>query len=160
MITLIVGRMGWLDTRFIRVGLGCLMGLPLVRLGLRRASSRRAIQTLTRRGSLLRQSGAHRRCRGDPLAWLFGLLIAPFVVVTLLGSMLPATDFDVLDTTSKSRRSITRPGRIQFLPHNVYSNMPFDVEMLHLLGMSVMGDWWWGALSGHSWSPSSDPRRP
>ena len=26
--------------------------------------------------------------------------------------------------------------------------MPFGVEMLHLLGMEVMGDWWWGGLVG------------
>ena len=35
-----------------------------------------------------------------------------------------------------------------FLPHNVYTSMPFGVEMLHLLGMEVLGDWWWGALAG------------
>ena len=39
-----------------------------------------------------------------------------------------------------------RPDR--FLPHNVYTNMPFNVEMLHLLAMEVMGDWWWGGLAG------------
>ena len=26
--------------------------------------------------------------------------------------------------------------------------MPFGVEMLHLLGMEVLGDWWSGALVG------------
>ena len=26
--------------------------------------------------------------------------------------------------------------------------MPFNVEMLHLLAMEVMGDWWWGGLAG------------
>ena len=26
--------------------------------------------------------------------------------------------------------------------------MPFGVEMLHLLGMEVLGDWWWGGLVG------------
>ncbi len=26
--------------------------------------------------------------------------------------------------------------------------MPFGVEMLHLLAMEVMGDWWWGGLAG------------
>ena len=26
--------------------------------------------------------------------------------------------------------------------------MPFGVEMLHLMGMEVLGDWWWGGLVG------------
>src|SRR5262249_33818612 len=39
-------------------------------------------------------------------------------------------------------------GRIAFLPHNVYTSMPFGVEMLHLLGMEVLDDWWAGALAG------------
>ena len=76
------------------------------------------------------------------------LAIARFVVSWLSGSMLPATDFDVLEYHLQGPRSTSRPGRIAFLPHNVYTNMPFGVEMLHLLGMSVTGDWWWGALAG------------
>ncbi len=39
-------------------------------------------------------------------------------------------------------------GRITFLPHNVYANMPLGTEMLSLLGMVVAGDWWTGALVG------------
>ncbi len=62
--------------------------------------------------------------------------------------MLPATDFDVLEYHLQGPKEYYQAGRIQFLPHNVYTNMPFDVEMLHLLGMSVMADWWWGALAG------------
>src|SRR5262249_5175318 len=84
----------------------------------------------------------------DPLAWLFGLLIAPFVVVTLLGSMLPATDFDVLEYHLQGPKEYFQAGVLTFLHHHVYTNMPFDVEMLHLLGMAVMADWWWGALTG------------
>ncbi|HZW33690.1 MAG TPA: hypothetical protein VFF52_23415, partial [Isosphaeraceae bacterium] len=39
-------------------------------------------------------------------------------------------------------------GSIAFLPHNVYAGMPLSVEMLHLLGMEVLDDWWTGALAG------------
>src|SRR5207248_1213999 len=30
----------------------------------------------------------------------------------------------------------------------VYTSMPFSVEMLHLIGMEVLDDWWAGALVG------------
>ena len=66
----------------------------------------------------------------------------------ILGSMLPATDFDVLEYHLEGPKDYYQAGRISYLPHNVYTNMPFGVEMLHLLGMQVMADWWWGALAG------------
>jgi hypothetical protein len=137
-ITLIVGRQGWLDPWFIRIGLAVLAALPIVRLGLRAMRS----------GTRLAEEEPPPKRAGDPLARLFVLLIAPFVVITMLGSMLPSVDFDVLEYHLEGPKEYFQAGRIQFLPHNVYTNMPFDVEMLHLLGMSVMGDWWWGALAG------------
>ena len=66
----------------------------------------------------------------------------------LLGAMLPAVDFDVLEYHLQGPKEYFQAGRIAFLPHNVYTNMPFGVEMLHLLGMEVLGDWWWGGLVG------------
>ena len=50
--------------------------------------------------------------------------------------------------TCKGPKEYYQAGRISYLPHNVYTNMPFNVEMLHLLAMEVMGDWWWGGLAG------------
>ena len=104
---------------------------------------------------------------GAAEAWLFGLLIAPFVTITILGSMLPATDFDVLEYHLQGPKEYFQAGRIHYLPHNIYTNMPFDVEMLHLLGMEVMADWWWGRWRASSWSrcsgrppPCSSTRRP
>ncbi len=75
-------------------------------------------------------------------------MIAPFVVVMILGSMLPSIDFDVLEYHLQGPKEYYQAGRIAFLPHNVYTSMPFGVEMLHLLAMEVMGDWWWGGLAG------------
>jgi len=125
-LTLIVGRLGWLNPWLIRTGLG-----------------------LTATAGLLtaRPWHAFRRVR-EPTFWLPGLVIAPFVAVMLLGSMLPAIDFDVLEYHLQGPKEYFQAGQIAFLPHNVYTNMPFGVEMLHLLGMEVMGDWWWGALAG------------
>ena len=118
--------MGWLDPWLIRAGLGL---------------------TATAGFVTARPWHAFRRVR-EPTFWLPGLVIAPFVVVMILGSMLPAIDFDVLEYHLQGPKEYFQAGQIAFLPHNVYTNMPFGVEMLHLLGMEVMGDWWWGALAG------------
>ena len=125
-VTLIAGRLGWLNPWLIRTGLGLIAAAGLV---------------------TAQPWHAFRRVR-EPTSWLPGLVIAPFVVVMVLGSMLPAIDFDVLEYHLQGPKEYFQAGRIAFLPHNVYTNMPFGVEMLHLLGMEVMGDWWWGALVG------------
>jgi hypothetical protein len=84
----------------------------------------------------------------DFRACLLMMLIAPFVVLMILGSMLPSIDFDVLEYHLQGPKEYFQAGRIGFLPHNVYTSMPFGVEMLHLLGMEVLDDWWWGGLVG------------
>jgi hypothetical protein len=77
-----------------------------------------------------------------------GLVVAPFLVLMALGAMLPTIDFDAIEYHLGAPKEYFLDGRISFLPHNVYASMPFSIEMLHLLGMHVMGDWWWGALAG------------
>ncbi|MDG3003317.1 glycosyltransferase family 39 protein [Paludisphaera mucosa] len=84
----------------------------------------------------------------DPGVALAVVVVAPFLAMMLLGSMLPAIDFDVLEYHLQGPKEYFLNGRIAFLPHNVYTNMPFGVEMLHLLGMEVLRDWWWGGLVG------------
>lgn len=80
-------------------------------------------------------------------AWWLVLAI-PFVLVTLLGGMLPASDFDVREYHLQAPKEFFLTGRIEFLPHNVYANMPLGTEMHSLLGMILLGDWWSGALVG------------
>ena len=84
----------------------------------------------------------------DWSAWIPVVVVVPFIAVMMLGAMLPAIDFDVLEYHLQGPKEYYQAGRIAFLPHNVYTNMPFGVEMLHLLGMEVLGDWWWGGLAG------------
>ena len=117
------------------------MARPLVVPGRARVARRR-------RALRLPGSGARSGSSSIPRSCLFGLVIAPFVVVMILGSMLPTIDFDVLEYHLQGPKEYYQAGRIAFLPHNVYTNMPFGVEMLHLLGMEVLGDWWWGGLAG------------
>ena len=86
------------------------------------------------------------RCSGGGQGAVFG----PFVVAMILAAMLPSIDFDVLEYHLEGPKEYFQSGRISYLPHNVYTNMPFNVEMLHLLAMEVMGDWWWGAFRAGS----------
>jgi hypothetical protein len=78
--------------------------------------------------------------------WLW--LAAPFVLVTLLGGLLPPVDFDVREYHLEVPKEFFAAGQIGFLPHNAYGNMPLGAEMLALLGMILSGDWWTGALVG------------
>jgi 4-amino-4-deoxy-L-arabinose transferase-like glycosyltransferase len=125
-IALIAGRLGCLTPWSCRVALGLVAIGGFVRSGLGRAPQPKL----------------------DSSSYLFGLVIAPFVVLMILGSMLPSIDFDALEYHLQGPKEYFQAGRIAFLPHNVYTNMPFGVEMLHLLGMEVLNDWWWGALVG------------
>ncbi len=76
------------------------------------------------------------------------LLIAPFVLSMFLGSMLPSTDFDVLEYHFGGPKEYYQQGFIGFLPHNVYTSFPFLTEMLTLLAMTLKADWNLGAQAG------------
>jgi len=78
--------------------------------------------------------------------WLW--LALPFVLVLVMGGMLPPLDFDVREYHLQVPKEWYTAGQIDFLPHNVYGNMPLGAEMQALLGMCLMGDWWHGALAG------------
>jgi hypothetical protein len=78
--------------------------------------------------------------------WLW--LGLPFVAAIFLAAMLPPLDFDVCEYHLQAPKEFFLQGRITFLPHNVYANMALGAEMLSLLGMTLAGDWWWGALIG------------
>ncbi|HET6880171.1 MAG TPA: hypothetical protein VFI31_08455 [Pirellulales bacterium] len=83
---------------------------------------------------------------GISVKWLW--LAAPFVAAIFLGGMLPPIDFDVREYHLQAPKEFFQQGKIDFLPHNVYGNMPLGSEMFSLLGMVLAGDWWLGALVG------------
>jgi len=72
----------------------------------------------------------------------------PFVLVIVLGGMLPPVDFDVREYHLQVPKEFFQQGRITFMPHNVYGNMALGTEMLSLLAMEISSDWWFGALVG------------
>ena len=61
----------------------------------------------------------------DPYAWP----AIAFVAIVLLGSLLPPWDFDVREYHLQVPKEWLQQGRIAFLPHNVYGNMPLAAEM-------------------------------
>jgi len=87
--------------------------------------------------------------------WLW--LAGPFVLVTLLAALLPPVDFDVREYHLQAPKEFYEQGRITFVPHNIYANMPLGSEMLSLLAMVVMGDWWYGALAGKTVIAAASP---
>lgn len=77
--------------------------------------------------------------------------VVPFALVLCAGALLPPLDFDVLEYHLQVPKEWHLQGRVTFLPHNVYGNMPLGGEMLAATAMALMPgefSWWWGALAG------------
>ncbi|MFH5805348.1 glycosyltransferase family 39 protein [Alienimonas sp. DA493] len=83
--------------------------------------------------------------------WLIpALAAAPFFVLIALGSTVPTTEFDAREYHLQGPKEWFQAGRIDRLPHNVYTQMPAGTEMLTLLCMHLCGDWRVGALAGQA----------
>jgi hypothetical protein len=81
--------------------------------------------------------------------WLAAAL--PFALVIVLGAILPPWDYDVREYHLQAPKEWYQNGRIDFLPHNIYANMPLGSELTGLWAMALAGGkdgWWWGALTG------------
>ena len=78
------------------------------------------------------------------------LAVAPFLTLMTLGSTIPTTEFDAREYHLEGPKEWFLAGRVERLPHNVYTQMPAGTEMLTLLCMSLCGDWRVGALAGQA----------
>ena len=135
-LTLAAGRLGLLAPWPVR---GVLVGVLAIEAAL----------SLRSRWRGERPPPSEEVSRFSPASRLgMGLIVGPFLVLMALAAMLPAIDFDALEYHLQGPKEFFLSGRITFLPHNVYTAMPFGVEMLHLLGMNVLNDWWLGAAAG------------
>ena len=76
--------------------------------------------------------------------------VAPFLVLIALGSTVPTTEFDAREYHLQGPKEWFLAGRVERLPHNVYTQMPAGTEMLTLLCMHLTGDWRVGALAGQA----------
>ncbi len=86
--------------------------------------------------------------------WLprWGLWLGvPFALLILFGGALPPWDFDVREYHLQVPKEWYLNGKIDFMAHNIYGNMPLGAEM-HALFATVITPgklgWWWGALAG------------
>lgn len=88
------------------------------------------------------------------VVWLLPWLI-PFAAFSLAIATLPpglawpgeGRGYDALEYHLGAPRDYLDAGRISYLPNNIYSNFPFNMEMLYLLAMIIRGDAIHGALS-------------
>ncbi len=78
------------------------------------------------------------------------MVIVPFAIYLLLGSLSPPVDFDVREYHLQGPKEWFQQGQISYLRHNVYTSFPFLSEMLPLTAMVLVGDWWEGALAGQA----------
>ncbi|MEO6811121.1 MAG: hypothetical protein ABI353_18585 [Isosphaeraceae bacterium] len=140
-LTLVLGRLGWLAPWPIRLGLA---GFAVLGAAWELAAAARGRSTR----QAVSADPSRTKVQGAASILGFALVAGPFLVLMALGSMLPTIDFDALEYHIQAPKEYYQAGRIAFLPHNVYTSMPSGVEMLHLLGMVVLGDWWRGALVG------------
>jgi len=88
----------------------------------------------------------------DDSRWYWWLLAAiPFALVMILGGMLPPWEYDVREYHLQTPKEWFQNGRVDFLSHNIYANMPLGSELTGLWAMALVGGpdgWWWGALAG------------
>jgi len=77
--------------------------------------------------------------------------IVPFAIWFPLAAAVPPFDFDVREYHLQIPKEWFLQGFIDFVPHNVYGNMPLGAEMQALTAMVLMPQapsWWFGALAG------------
>lgn len=79
-----------------------------------------------------------------------GWLIALLSLGYLLGGMLPPWDFDVREYHLQAPKEWMQRGQIDFMPHNVYANMPLGAELHAITATTLLGGddaWWLGGLT-------------
>ena len=134
----------------LAVGAVSIAAVPLVFAG--------ALCWLTRAPrEYLRAAWSTARKQSQPLdSWskVALILVAVAAVVTLPGVLAPPLDYDELEYHLGALAEYQRAGRIVFLSHNFYSNMPQLTEMLYLLAVITTSDisaklvhWMFGLLS-------------
>ncbi|GHT31694.1 hypothetical protein FACS1894214_3230 [Planctomycetales bacterium] len=79
---------------------------------------------------------------------LFIIHCSLFIPLLFLAAAIPSTDYDVLSYHIAGANEFAEQGRITFLPHNVYADMPFGAEMFYIWGMTLSGNPFTGALTG------------
>jgi hypothetical protein len=137
LLVLALGLAGWLNqwTAILLLALG----LPGLGMKLARIS---------------RSTEGVRQGLSEPAGWAWlALLAAPLIAVMTVGGMMPPYvlwnpqephGYDVVEYHLQIPREWFEAGRIGPLQHNVFSFLPFNVEMHYLLAMHLRGGPWAG----------------
>ncbi len=101
----------------------------------------------------LRRSLSRRGVASDPgesdaaAAWTLLVHAIPAALALAAASLPPGilwpaegNGYDVLEYHLAAPKEFWQAGRIGYLPHNIYTNFPFNAEMLYLLCMVLRGD--------------------
>lgn len=90
----------------------------------------------------------------DGWTWIMLIVVIIAVLINFLGATTPPFEYDELEYHLGAPVEYIKNGRISFLPHNFYSNLPQLTEMLYLLGVVTrslvapkMLHWVFGILS-------------
>jgi len=143
---LAVGLAGLLQQRWVFVAPLIALGAGNVWIAFRRrgGTPQRAFPTAP--------AGAVDSYGANDRRWYWLLLAAaPFAVAMVLGGMLPPWSYDVREYHLQAPKEWFQNGRVAFLPHNIYANMPLGAELNSVWAMSLAGGddgWWWGAIAG------------
>ena len=101
-----------------------------------------------------RSSARVASVKADESGWFVLLaktMCLPFALFIMLGGMLPPWHFDVREYHAQVPKEWYELGQIDFMPHNVYGNMPLGAELHSIIAMNAMWgeeNWWWGTLVG------------
>jgi hypothetical protein len=83
--------------------------------------------------------------------WSMRIYVVVCSLAIVLGAVLPPVDFDVREYHLQVPKEWNELGRITFLAHNVYGNMPLGAELHSIAATQLMPQgerpWWWGALT-------------
>ncbi len=156
-LTLVVGLVGGLHNRWpLLIGIAILiagshgLGILLRRFGVDPTNSVDTDQT----------NAEDQAVEGSSPKSIFQRVICNAVIfatvwlgiVTMLGAWVPPREFDVVEYHLQAPKEFFQAGRIGFVPHNIYVNMPLGAEMHSLAAMTLLQDvdTWWGGLIGKS----------
>ncbi|MDO5580962.1 MAG: hypothetical protein Q4G69_07485 [Planctomycetia bacterium] len=95
----------------------------------------RSIARSRKKGRLPGKNGFGRFLSGSGLVFL-----VLFVLLYTFGSLIPTSEYDMLEYHLQGPREIWESGQLSFSPHNVYLNMPLGTEMLYFWGGLFLGE--------------------
>ncbi len=140
-----VGRLLYRGVAYGLVGLLALISLPELRAFLRtvrkhRTSSRAdALSSGKVPPGINPAKGENKTASSRVPAFVLWALLAVTLMVAFIGALTPPLNYDALSYHLGFPKEFIRYHKIVYLPHQVYSNFPFTLEMLYLLSLLLKG---------------------